>query len=199
MASSLARHAGDRCKPLPLPTSPIEVRQSENTRCTGRLSGLLCHVSNGNLVLLVEDLEDDILLIRRALRRSRVSIPLQVVRTGEEAIAYLSGEGKYENRAEYPLPTLVLLDLQLPGINGYDVLAWIRQQDGIRGLPVVVLTSSNLLRDVNRAYQLGANSFFVKDVDFEKTADLFALLKQYWIDRALTPENHRPARKRAGQ
>lgn len=149
------------------------------------------------VILLVEDREDDILLVRRAFREAGVSNPLQVVRGGEEAVAYLSGEGKYANRAEYPLPRLVLLDLRMPGMDGYEVLRWIRQQDGIRGMPVIVLTSSNLLSDVNAAYQLGANSFFVKDVDFQNTAEFFRLLKVYWMDRALTPENHRRPRKKA--
>jgi CheY-like chemotaxis protein len=153
---------------------------------------------NTALILLVEDQEDDILLARRALKQAGITNPLQIVRSGEEAVAYLLGEGKYANRAEYPLPTLILLDLRMPGMDGYEVLSWIRQQDGLRGMPVIVLTSSNLLSDVNRAYQLGANSFFVKDVDFENSAELFRLLQQYWLDRALTPETQRqPPRKRA--
>src|SRR5689334_22237166 len=105
--------------------------------------------------------------MRKSFEKAHLTNPVQIVRDGGEAVAYLSGEGKYANRAEYPLPVLVLLDLKMPGMDGFEVLSWIRQRDGIRGLPVVVLTSSNEIRDVNRAYALGANSFFVKELDFQ--------------------------------
>jgi CheY-like chemotaxis protein len=146
--------------------------------------------------MIVEDREDDILLMRKAFDRASLTSPIQIVRSGEEAIAYLSGEGKYANRAEYPLPALILLDLKMPGMDGFEVLAWIRKQDGIRGLPVVVLTSSSEMRDVNRAYALGANSFFVKELDFQHAVDLSQILRQYWIHKALTPETTREQRKR---
>ena len=147
--------------------------------------------------MIVEDREDDILLMRKAFDRASLTSPIQIVRSGEEALAYLSGEGKYANRAEYPLPAVILLDLKMPGMDGFEVLAWIRKQDGIRGLPVVVLTSSSEMRDVNRAYALGANSFFVKELDFQQAVDLSQILRQYWIHKALKPETTREERKRA--
>src|SRR5437016_14158370 len=101
------------------------------------------------IILLAEDREDDVLLIRKAFSKANISNPLQVVRDGEEAIAYLSGEGKYSNRDEYPLPDLFLLDLKMPGKDGFDVLRWVRQQTGLSALSVVVLTSSEDMRDVN--------------------------------------------------
>src|SRR4051812_47629484 len=137
------------------------------------------------VIMIVEDREDDILLMRKAFAKASLRNPLHIVRTGEEAVAYLRGEGRYSNRAEYPLPVLVLLDLKMPGMDGFEVLAWIRQQDGIRGLPVVVLTSSSEIRDVNRAYALGANSFFVKELDFENTVDLSQLLREYWVQKVM--------------
>jgi len=152
-------------------------------------------VSDTSVILIVEDREDDILLMRRAFERASVTNPIQIVRDGEEAIAYLIGEGQYANRDEYPLPNLVLLDLKLPRKDGFEVLSWIRSQPGIRALPVVVLTSSNQIQDVNRAYQLGANSFFVKELDFQGTVDLSKLLQTYWLKKTLTPEASRPERK----
>jgi len=148
--------------------------------------------------MIVEDREDDIVLIRKAFERAQFTNPVQFVRSGEEAVAYLRGEGKYANRAEYPLPVLVLLDLKLNGMDGFELLTWIRQRDGIRGLPVVVLTSSSEMADVNRAYQLGANSFFVKELDFHGTVDLSKKLQNYWLTKIRLPENHRGERKPNG-
>jgi CheY-like chemotaxis protein len=149
--------------------------------------------------MLVEDREDDILLMRKAFQMASLANPLQIVRDGAEAIAYLSGEAKYANRAEYPLPVLVLLDLKMPGVDGFEVLKWIRQQEGIRGLPVVVLTSSSEIRDVNRAYALGANSFFVKELDFQHAVDLSQLLRRYWVHKALKPETSREVPKQTAR
>src|SRR4051794_26679926 len=114
------------------------------------------------VILLAEDREDDILLIRKAFARAYIHNPLQVVRDGEEALAYLQGQGRYGNRDEYPLPELLLLDLKMPRMNGFEVIKWIRQQPGLSALRIVVLTSSDSIRDVNTAYRLGANSFMVK-------------------------------------
>jgi CheY-like chemotaxis protein len=156
------------------------------------------NVSDTAVILIVEDREDDILVMRRAFDKASLANPIKIVRDGEEALAYLSGEGKYSSRDEYPLPALILLDLKLPRMDGFEVLTWIRKQDGLRGLPVVVLTSSDQLRDVNRAYEIGANSFFVKELDFQSSVDLSRLLQRYWLQKALKPESNRPERKRAG-
>ena len=150
------------------------------------------------VILVVEDREDDILVMKRAFAKAGLTNPVQVVRDGEEGIAYLSGEAKFANRAEYPLPALVLLDLKLPKVDGFEVLDWIRRQEGIRGLPVIVLTSSNEMRDVNRAYALGANSFFVKDFDFQHAVELSHFLR-HWLHTARKPETSRPARKPASE
>src|SRR5205085_6420287 len=93
------------------------------------------------LILIAEDREDDVLLIRRSLEKAVVPNPIQIVRNGEETIAYLTGEGKFANRDEYPLPGLLLLDLKMPRTDGFEVLSWIRQQPGLRALRVIVLTS----------------------------------------------------------
>jgi CheY-like chemotaxis protein len=144
------------------------------------------------IILLAEDREDDIQIIRRAFKQAFVTNPLQIVRDGEEAIEYLAAKGKYASRSEYPLPDLILLDLKMPKIDGFQVLEWIRQQPGIRGIPAVVLTSSDQVRDVNRAYALGANSFLVKPADFQSTVELARVLRKYWLHTARFPETYRP-------
>src|SRR5690242_16436232 len=115
--------------------------------------------SHQSVILLAEDREDDILIIRKAFAHTNFPGSLFAVRNGEEAIAYLEGAAPYENRAEYPLPVLLLLDLKMPRKNGFEVLTWIRQQSGLVALRVIILTSSEEDSDLKLAYELGANSF----------------------------------------
>jgi Response regulators consisting of a CheY-like receiver domain and a winged-helix DNA-binding domain len=146
------------------------------------------------VILLAEDREDDILLIRHAFQKGGIDVPLFVVRDGEETIAYLKGDGKFSNREEYPLPSLLLLDLKMPRMDGFEVLKWIRAQSGLSSLRVVVLTSSERIRDVNIAYNLGANSFLVKPMDFEHVVELTKILKDYWLRLDKPPETFRESR-----
>ena len=132
-------------------------------------------------VLLVEDNPDDVALIQRAFRKANIANPLRVVTDGEEAVAYLAGRGEYAERARHPLPVLVLLDLKLPKRSGYEVLAWLRRQEGLRRLPVAVLTSSRQAADVNRAYDLGANAYLQKPVGFEALHELLRTLNLFWL------------------
>ena len=143
------------------------------------------------VVLLVEDREDDILLIRKAFAKAGLTNPLYMVRNGEEAIAYLMGESPFSNRNEYPLPDIILLDLKMPKLDGFETLRWIRHQPGLRNLPVIVLTSSDELKDVNRAYSLGANSFLVKQMDFEDTTQLMRTINEFWIKASNLPQSYR--------
>ena len=143
------------------------------------------------LILLVEDREDDILLIQKAFAKAGISNPVHVVRDGEEAITYLSGEG--------PLPWLVLLDLKMPRKDGFEVLKWIRNVSGLRSVVVVVLTSSESVQDVNEAYQLGANSFLVKPLDFENAVQMGELIRRYWIGFNRFPDSERPPRNKPGK
>jgi CheY-like chemotaxis protein len=150
------------------------------------------------VILLVEDNADDVLFVKRAFARNKIVNPLVVMKNGQEALLYLEGAGRYHDREKFPLPRLVLLDLKLPGIDGFEVLAWIRQRPEFRTLRVIVLTSSNAIRDVNRAYQLGANSFLVKPTDFEDLVTLTQALRGYWIfldkapDGPITGEGKQP-------
>src|ERR1043166_10170057 len=133
------------------------------------------------VILLVEDREEDVLFIRKAFEKAHVPNPLVVVRDGEDAIRYLAGELQYSNREEYPLPKLILLDLKMPRVDGFEVLKWIRSRPELSGVVVVVLTSSEQIRDVNAAYRLGANSFMVKPTDFQNIIELSKLIRDYWL------------------
>jgi len=151
-------------------------------------------MSEQALFLLVEDDENDIVLIRRSFIKANVLNPLHVVRTGEEAIEYLTGEGKYARRGEFPLPGLVLLDLKLGKMDGLEVLRWIRKQKGLSSIRVVILTASDDMRDVNEAYQAGANSFLIKPLDFERFVEVSQAISGYWLWLDKSPESARPAR-----
>src|SRR5437667_88433 len=119
-------------------------------------------------ILLVEDDGADLLLLRRAFRNARIANPLIEVRDGQAAIQYLSGEGDYADRTRYPIPFLILLDLRLPKLSGFEVIAWMREQPQLAHLIVVVLTASDHVPDVTKARDLGANSYLVKPGDFEE-------------------------------
>jgi len=133
-------------------------------------------------ILLVEDNEDDVFLMKRALKAARVTNPLYVVEDGQEAVDYLGGAGKFADRASYPLPAVVFLDLKLPLISGHDVLAWIRRQNALESLVVIVLTSSNEASDLSRSYALGANSYLVKPPTPEQLEELAKAFKWYWLE-----------------
>src|SRR5260221_4882305 len=147
---------------------------------------------NQALFLLVEDEVEQAVLLRRAFEKAKIVNPLQVVHSGEEAMAYLEAAGPYANRDEFPLPKLILLDLKMPGISGFDVLRWIRHQPQLQASRVVVLTASSDIREVNLAYQLGANSFLVKPVDFDDLVRLTQAIQGYWIWLSKAPATSSP-------
>jgi CheY-like chemotaxis protein len=143
-------------------------------------------------ILLVEDESNDIFLLQRALTRLKLPHSLQVVEDGEAAIAYLSRQEPYTDTERYPFPALILLDLKLPRLSGLEVLAWLQQQPELRRLLVVVLTSSREIPDINRAYDLGANSYLVKPVDFSAFLEMVSTLDLYWLmlnEKPLIPNN----------
>jgi CheY-like chemotaxis protein len=148
-----------------------------------------------SLILVVEDNEVDLLLIRRAFAKAKVLNPLFSVNSGEEAIAYFKGAPPFANRQEYPLPDLVLLDLNLRGLSGLEVLKWVRDQPGLRALRVVMLTGSAATEDINKAYQLGANSFLVKPMDFDSFVQIAGAVAGYWVWMSEVPETSRPAQE----
>jgi CheY-like chemotaxis protein len=127
-------------------------------------------------VLHVEDDPNDTLLLEHACRKAGVIFDLQAVSDGDQAIAYLSGLNDFSDRGKHPLPDLILLDLKMPRVSGFDVLNWLQSETSLRGVPVVVLTSSNHDADVKRAYDLGAKSYLVKPVGFEALVELVRTL-----------------------
>ena len=144
------------------------------------------------VILLVEDRDDDIVLVRKAFEKAELANPMYVVKNGEEAVDYLMGDAPFSNRNEYPLPDLILLDLKMPKLDGFETLLWLRNQPGIRNIPVVILTSSADLGDVTKAYALGANSYLVKPVDFEHSIELVKVLHRYWLRTSRLPQTFRP-------
>jgi CheY-like chemotaxis protein len=133
-------------------------------------------------ILLVEDSEDDVFFFNRALRQVDPLRSVRVVINGLQVMDYLSGSGIYKNRKFFPLPSLVILDLKLPCLNGLEALQWIRSQEQFKSLPVIMLTSSNDTQDINRAYGLGVNSYFVKPTDPLKFAEMLRNIHQYWFE-----------------
>src|SRR5688500_14025205 len=132
-------------------------------------------------ILMVEDNDNDIFLIQRAFQKVDLGHALHVERDGDAALAYLAGQGDYADRTRYPVPSLVLLDLKLPRKSGLEILANIRQQPPLKRMPVIMLTSSRQAADINRAYDLGVNSYLVKPVEFDALLELLRNVKDYWL------------------
>jgi two-component system, response regulator len=146
---------------------------------------------SGKSILLVEDNPDDVALTLRALKKNNIANEVIVARDGEEALEYLTATGKYAGRSVTDLPQIVLLDLKLPKVGGLEVLRAMRADPHTRLLPVVVLTSSSEEGDVIASYDLGANSYIRKPVDFNKFTEVVRQLGLYWLVLNETaPVNH---------
>lgn len=135
-------------------------------------------------LLIVEDDENDFHFINSALRKSSIRLRVQWAHDGAEACAYLSGEGAFEDRRFFPLPDIVVLDLKMPRLNGFDLLRWVRSQPEYMTLPLIVLSSSDYVADIENAYALGATSYFVKPMVLENFSALFRSIAEYW-DRGM--------------
>lgn len=133
---------------------------------------------SADTILLIEDNPDDEALTLRAISKNAIGNPVVVARDGVEAVDYLFGTGDSANR---PLPAIVLLDLKLPRIDGLEVLRRIRADERTALLPVVILTTSSEPRDIEQAYQLGANSYIRKPVDYQQFVQTVAALASYWL------------------
>lgn len=167
--------------------SPVRWQPGFSVRSVLQPGRASSKVADQFCILQVEDDRNDVFFLEHAFRAAGVTHPLRVVRDGQEAIDYLSGAGEFSDRTRYPLPCLILLDLKLPRKDGFEVLAWIRQDPKLRLLQVIVLTSSARESDVDRAYLLGANSFLVKPSELKERVELSRLLKAYWLQYQRMP------------
>ncbi|PYI85167.1 MAG: two-component system response regulator [Verrucomicrobia bacterium] len=145
-------------------------------------------------ILLVDDSETDLDLIVSAFQKAQFKNPLQMVRNGEEAIAYLKGDAPYSDRNKFPLPGAMLLDLKMPKKNGFDVLSWWRTQSGLRRIPVIILTASMDLGDIERAFELGAHAFLVKPCDLNELTEMIRCLRDWLKINHFSPLNEWPRR-----
>ncbi len=133
-------------------------------------------------ILMADDDEDDRLMARDALHEGRLPNELRFVNDGEELLQYLRREGRYADPADSPRPGLVLLDLNMPKVDGREALAAIKSDPGLRSIPVVVLTTSKAEEDVLQTYDLGVNSFITKPVMFESLVNVMRTLGKYWFE-----------------
>lgn len=133
-------------------------------------------------ILIADDDADDRMLIEDAFRESRLSNPLAFVENGEELLHYLRGQGKFANRGEIKMPRLILLDLNMPKMDGRTALSHLKADPDLKRIPVVVLTTSKAEEDILRTYDLGVSSFIAKPVTFQGLVDVVRALNNYWIE-----------------
>lgn len=138
---------------------------------------------NNTCILQVEDEANDVFLLQRAFAQAGISNPVQVATDGQMAIDYLGGRGRFADRVKFPLPGLILLDLKLPRRSGREVLEWIHAQPALSKTVVIIFTSAQYVGDVSLAYELGANSFIIKPLDFSEYVEIARLLKGWWLRR----------------
>ena len=139
-------------------------------------------------ILAAEDEESDRLILELALERAHLPHPLVFVPDGQEVVDYLSGKGQYADRSAHPLPALLVLDLKMPGMNGFDVLAWLAEQTEFKQIPVVVLSSSSDESDMSKARELGALEYFVKPHRLDELVEIAHQMQARWLTVAADSE-----------
>lgn len=142
-------------------------------------------------ILLVEDNPRDVRLTQRAFAQAGMSHDLRVVRDGDEALAYLQRESQYKEPPTSPRPDLILLDLNLPRMNGHELLAFLKRDQRFRQIPVIVLTTSGRPVDIRLAYESGANAYLLKPVEFTRFTEIMEDLGKFWLELVeLPPETN---------
>jgi CheY-like chemotaxis protein len=136
--------------------------------------------NRGLIILLLEDSPDDLFFLQRALDQRAIGHVLRVVMDGEEGMAYLRAEGQYADRQAFPIPDIILTDLKMPKIDGFEFLEWLRDQAEFCIIPTIVLSSSDIEPDVKRAYQLGANAFVRKPAELEELSNIIQTVCEFW-------------------
>jgi len=138
-----------------------------------------------DLVLIAEDNPDDALLLRRAISKAGIPARIKIVSDGEEMLLYLQGLGAYADRSANPLPALIILDIKMPRKTGLEVLQWLEEHPELAVVPTVVLSASNVEKDIRKAYHHGANTYFVKPTTFDELVETIRAMQKYW-DKAQT-------------
>jgi CheY-like chemotaxis protein len=133
-------------------------------------------------ILLAEDDKNDVFLMKRAFDKAGIGNPLYLVNDGQEVVNYMEGTGKFSDRNKYPVPGLLLLDLKMPLMDGFDVLAWLRTHSQFDTLPVVVLTTSRLPEDITKSLNLGVYDYRIKPPAFEDLVRLLDDVRKCWLD-----------------
>jgi two-component system response regulator len=136
-------------------------------------------------ILLVEDNPDDVLITQRAWKIGSIKNKLYVVTDGEQALEFINKEGRFHGA---PTPSLILLDLKMPRIDGFEVLTYLKGDERTKIIPVIVLTSSNRMDDVQKAYEIGCNNYIVKPISFEKFIDAVTAINTYWFSISKMPD-----------
>ena len=139
-------------------------------------------------ILLVEDDPNDVMFVQMAFERAKLGHVLTTVTDGDQAIEYLRGEGVYADRERFPVPLMMLLDLRLPTVSGFEVLKWVRGQVEYKRLPITVFTGSEYQKHLDRAYELGANSCIVKPFRLEDFFGAIGMVTDFWLATCQLPE-----------
>jgi CheY-like chemotaxis protein len=136
----------------------------------------------GEMVLCAEDDLDFQFLLERTLKRLAFPVDLRCVTDGEKVIRYLMGEGDFADRERFPLPTVLFLDIKMPRVNGFEVLQWLQNNNVFKRLQVVMMSSSAMPADIDRAYKLGANAYVVKSADLKELQKLFKSTGEFFVE-----------------
>ena len=177
--------------PLPInPVNPERQRVADENLVRIPYSQSQSVMFRKDVLFYAEDDAGFVDLLHCALAQGDFNHQVIHVPDGEQAMLYFKGEGKFSDRERFPLPGLALIDLKMPRVNGFDLIQWLRSEEAFKQLPIVVLTVSEELRDVNRAYQLGANSFLVKPPGVTDLREMLKLVDSYWLGLNVAPSHN---------